>query len=194
MVIKQLHPKAIQHCFRTQHNSRTILEFVRRPVAKNARSLVQCLFEPDWFWGRAMDEHYLAPGVQVTGGALTFQFARASGPGGQHVNTASTKAELRLPLAAIEGLGPQAQARLKRLLGKRLNQDGEIVIACGASRSQERNKQECLERLRECVRMALNPPKPRVPTRPTRASEERRKQRKKVRSQIKAQRSRQIDY
>lgn len=114
------------------------------------------------------------PGVWVEAGAVRFAFSRSSGPGGQAVNKLSTKAELRVAVESIVGLSPQALARLRTLAGQRLTQGGELVLVASTSRSQLDNKQACLERFRALVAEAIDVPKPRKATRPSRGSVERR--------------------
>lgn len=138
---------------------------------------------------RPADEHApgrvrLAPSVFVADADLTYRAVRAAGPGGQNVNKRSTKIELRIPLEAIP-LDRGARARLKRLAGARLNAAGEIVIAADEERSQRRNREAALARLREIVVRALVRPKPRKPTKPSRGSIERRIREKKRRAEIK---------
>ncbi len=126
----------------------------------------------------------LGPSVFVQESALTFRAVRSAGPGGQNVNKRATKVELRVHVDAIP-LERPARARLRRLAGSRLNDAGEIVIAADENRSQRRNRDAALARLRELVTRALVRPKPRKPTKPTRGSVERRIRQKKQRAEIK---------
>jgi ribosome-associated protein len=107
---------------------------------------------------------------------LTISFVRGTGPGGQNVNKVSTTAQLRFNLAGTRLLDEPARARLRALAGHRLvgESEGEILIVARNHRTQEGNRREALERLQELVARALQPPKARRPTRPTRASKERR--------------------
>lgn len=130
----------------------------------------------------------LAPGVFVHGNDLRFTFARSGGPGGQHVNKVNTKAELRLEVAAIDGLGEAAVERLRQHAGRYLVGDDELLITSEATRSQRRNREDCIERLREIVRQAATPPRRRKKTRPTRAIIERRLQAKRRRAEKKQRR------
>ena len=116
----------------------------------------------------------LGPGVWVDSGAVRFAFSRSSGPGGQAVNKLSTKAELRVAVESIVGLSPQALARLRTLAGQRLTQGDELVLVASTSRSQLDNKRACMERLRALVAEAIDVPKPRKATKPSRGSVERR--------------------
>jgi ribosome-associated protein len=107
---------------------------------------------------------------------LSFSFVRGTGPGGQNVNKVSTTAQLRFNLAGTTLLDEPARARLRALAGHRLvgEGEGEILIVARNHRTQEGNRREALERLQELLARALHPPKTRRPTRPTRASKERR--------------------
>jgi ribosome-associated protein len=123
----------------------------------------------------------LAPGVRVAPSVVTFSFASSSGPGGQNVNKKATKAELRIRLADIP-IPPDARERLASLAGRRLTDAGELVIAADEYRSQGRNRDACLERLRELIVQAQVRPKRRRATRPSRGAVERRIEAKKHRS------------
>jgi ribosome-associated protein len=105
---------------------------------------------------------------------LTWSFVRASGPGGQNVNKVATAAQLRFDLAGSQSLEPAVKARLRSLAGRRVTEDGALIIMARNQRTQEGNRREALERLADLVRRALVAPKPRRATRPTRASRERR--------------------
>jgi ribosome-associated protein len=119
---------------------------------------------------------------------LTWRFSRASGPGGQGVNTTDSRVELVFDLAATTALPPHLQARALRRLEARLL-DGTLVITAREHRSQWLNRQAALRRLGELLRSAIAPPPPaRRRTRPTRGSVERRLMAKKQRGAIKGQR------
>src|SRR5436309_8771030 len=91
----------------------------------------------------------LAPGVTVPESALRLQYSRSGGPGGQNVNKVNTRVQLWVPLAAIVGLSERAVARLRTLAGSRLTIADDIHIAAETERTQERNRQAVLDRLRE---------------------------------------------
>lgn len=126
----------------------------------------------------------LAPGIHVPDSALDFTYSSASGPGGQNVNKRATRAQLRVRIADIP-LSLRARERLARLGSHWLVEDHTLLIACDEHRSQSQNREGCLERLRALIIAARVPPKPRVPTRPSRGSVERRIEEKKRRSTTK---------
>jgi ribosome-associated protein len=146
----------------------------------------------DWAAPKSVDELggiELAPGVRVPESALTVQFARSGGPGGQNVNKLNTKAEIWLAMDAVRGrITQRAFDRLVKLAGKRLTLDGQIHLASEAHRSQEQNRQEAMERLRELLVSAMVEPKVRRKTKPSRRAKERRLEGKRRRSIVKARR------
>lgn len=129
----------------------------------------------------------LAPGVRVPPGAITIAFARSSGPGGQNVNKRATKCQLRITLNDIP-LPEPARKRLATLAGSSLTDAGEILIQDDSTRSAHRNRQACMDRLRELVVRAQVAPKKRRPTKPGRGAIERRIDEKKRRGQAKQRR------
>ena len=128
--------------------------------------------------------HVVAPGVRAAPGALRFAASRSSGPGGQNVNKVSTRIELRVTLSDLP-ISRAALDRLRQAAGRKVNALGELVLASDEHRSQLRNREECLSRLRELIVRALTPPKPRRPTKPTAASRRRRAEAKSRRSATK---------
>jgi ribosome-associated protein len=113
-------------------------------------------------------------GVVIPGRELVVRTSRSGGPGGQHVNTTDSRVELRWDVAASVALDDAQRARLRDRLGPRLTAEGVLVLHVDAHRSQHRNRDAARARLRELVADALVPPRPRRPTRRTRASVERR--------------------
>ena len=121
---------------------------------------------------------------------LSETFVRASGPGGQHVNTSSTAVELRFDARNSPSLPDEVKHRLTRIAGSRMNQEGVIVIFAQGHRSQLMNRQEARERLVALIVEATHRPKPRKKTRPTYASKLKRLEGKSKRSGVKAMRGR----
>ena len=122
--------------------------------------------------------------------ALEFRFFRAGGPGGQNVNKVETAVQLRFDAAGSSLFGEEVRDRLLRLAGSRATKDGVIVITAQRFRTQERNRQDAIERLQDLVDRAHERPKPRKATRPTKASKERRLVGKAVRATVKKSRGR----
>ncbi len=116
---------------------------------------------------------------------LTESFVQASGPGGQNVNKVATAVSLRYDLWNAAGIPWEVKVRAARIAGRRVTRDGEIVITAQRHRTQERNRADAVERLVAILREAAVPPKPRVATRPTRASKVRRVDAKTRRGSIK---------
>ena len=115
-------------------------------------------------------------------------FVRSSGPGGQNVNKLSTAVQLRFDVRKSPSLPNEVSIRLQRLAGKRLTKDGVLVLIAQSHRTQERNREDALERLLELIREAAVRPVLRRPTKPTKASKVRRLEGKKRRSNIKGMR------
>jgi ribosome-associated protein len=115
-------------------------------------------------------------------------FIRASGPGGQNVNKVASAVQLRFDVRHSPSLPADMRARMEKLAGNRLTRDGVLVITAQRFRTQERNRQDALDRFVELAQRAAVRPTPRRPTRPTRGSRERRLEGKKRRSVIKGMR------
>ncbi|OGP12681.1 MAG: peptide chain release factor I [Deltaproteobacteria bacterium GWA2_54_12] len=133
--------------------------------------------------------------IKITGsiwideGEVREEFIRASGPGGQHVNKASTAVQLRFNVDASPGLSSEVKARLKALAGQRLTGEGDIIITSRESRSREQNRQEALDKLVELIEKAAQRPRARRKTKPTKGSKERRLKEKAVRGAVKKMRT-----
>jgi ribosome-associated protein len=127
----------------------------------------------------------VTPTVSIPAGELSWRFSRASGAGGQHVNTSDTRVELSWDLGASTAISETQRSRARRRLGRELV-DGVVTVSASERRSQLRNRTAARERLAELVARAIAPPPPRRrPTRPTAASRERRAADKKRRAETK---------
>lgn len=134
------------------------------------------------------DAVVLAPGATVAESALRFRQSPSSGPGGQHVNRRHTRAELRVAILDIR-MPVRARKRLRDLAGERMTADGVLILVCEKTRSARRNQEDAMERLKELVRQAMVEPKRRIPTKPSRRSNERRLEAKRRTGERKRRRS-----
>ena len=126
----------------------------------------------------------VTPSCSISLDELTWRFARSGGPGGQHANTSDTRAEVRFDVVSSPSLGPRQRARLLERLGP------VVTAAASDSRSQVRNRELALERLRSKLAAGLRVDRPRRPTRPGRAARERRLEQKRHRADRKRERRR----
>jgi ribosome-associated protein len=139
------------------------------------------------------EEVRVSPEVAIPVSELEFRASRASGPGGQGVNTTDSRVELRFDLAGSPSLPPEAKARALRRLGPRVDSSGVLRLVAQNRRSQLANRRAAVERFAELLAAALAAPRPRRPTRPTRAAAARRVEAKRHRAATKRLRGRPRD-
>jgi ribosome-associated protein len=135
----------------------------------------------------------ITPALQLPLSELHFQASRSGGPGGQHVNTSSTRIELWWDVANSPTLTGEQRALLRTRLATRLTEDGQLRLVSSDTRSQTRNKDAAIERLREILVLALKPVKARRKTKPSRGVKERRLQEKRQHSERKQERRKRGD-
>ena len=135
----------------------------------------------------------VSPTLTIPASELTFRATRAGGPGGQHVNTSSTRIELLWDLTHSAAIADDVRGRLLEKLASRLDSAGMVRVVASDRRSQSQNREAAAERLAKLVRQALVVPRKRRPTRPTAASREQRLTEKKRRGERKRDRRRNFD-
>jgi len=131
--------------------------------------------------------------ISLDDGELEERFVRASGPGGQNVNKVSTAVELRFQLWHSPSLGSAVKERLAKLAGRRLTDEGVIVIQANRFRTQERNRADARERLFEMIREAAIPPVKRIATKPSYSARLKRVETKVKRGGVKKMRQSKVD-
>ncbi|HXT15918.1 MAG TPA: alternative ribosome rescue aminoacyl-tRNA hydrolase ArfB [Gemmatimonadaceae bacterium] len=135
----------------------------------------------------------VSPALAIPRSELQYRASRAGGPGGQHVNTSSTRIELLWDLNASRAVTDDERERLRHRLAARLDSDGMVRVVASDRRSQGQNRQAADERLAALIKHALHVPKKRKPTKPTRAAKERRISEKKKLSEKKKNRRVELD-
>jgi ribosome-associated protein len=132
----------------------------------------------------------ITPSISIDPSEIEEVFLRASGPGGQKVNKTESAVQLRFDARHCRALSNAVFLRLKKLAGRRMTASGQLVITARQFRTQEQNRRDAMDRLIELIREAAQPPKHRRPTKPTKASKQRRLESKKRIANIKRARGR----
>jgi len=128
----------------------------------------------------------ISPSIQLDESEIQFDFIRSTGPGGQNVNKVATAVQLRFDVANSPSLSAEVKLRLAKIAGKRMTENGILIIEAKRYRTQEENRLDALDRFMVMLQQASHPPKPRRPTHPSQAAREARLRAKHQRSRIKA--------
>jgi ribosome-associated protein len=127
----------------------------------------------------------ITPTIAIDESEITLEFVRASGPGGQNVNKVASAVQLRFDARNSPSLPDAVRERLARIAGKRMTEDGVLIIEARRFRTQERNRQDAFDRLVALIQKAAQKPKARRKTKPPPASKRRRLEAKRRRSEKK---------
>jgi ribosome-associated protein len=130
----------------------------------------------------------ISPDLRIPLSELQYRTSRSGGPGGQHVNTSSTRVEVTWNVAGSPSLTPEQRTRLLQQLATRLDTEGQVRLVSSGTRSQLRNKEDVTDRLRSTIAAALVLPKKRKPTKPSRAAKAARLEAKRKRAATKRRR------
>lgn len=126
--------------------------------------------------------------IRLPENEIQLDFIRASGPGGQNINKVSSAVQLRFDAAKSSALSEEVRARLKQISGHRMTADGILIIKAQRHRTQDRNREDAIERLVALIRQAAEKPRPRRPTKPSRAAKQKRLSSKRHRGETKRRR------
>lgn len=130
----------------------------------------------------------ITPTLHIDERELEFEYIRSSGPGGQNVNKVATAVQLRFDVVNSPSLASNIKGRLIQLAGKRVNSDGVLLIEAKRFRTQEQNREDAVRRFIDLLERSAIKPKPRVKTKPTQSSREKRLKEKKQRGEVKKSR------
>ena len=133
---------------------------------------------------------YITEEISISEAELKEEFIRASGPGGQNVNKVATAVQLRFNVNTSSSIPEDVKRRLKKLAGKKMTEDGILIINSQEHRTQNRNRDEALKRLVLLIKKATEKPKRRIKTKLPKVQKEKRLQEKKYRSKVKTLRKR----